>query len=163
MAESFASERKDREYRRPREMSRPSGSGRFALRPFLGYKEVPMRPPKSPALVIAFLLAAFAALWSAASIGAPPRSKTAPTSAAILPEKRRAEVTNAWQKWRIENLLPALMRRTGIDMWLVMNREYAEDPVYFTLVPQPIMYSGGQVVLIFHDRGPEAGLGRRGD
>jgi Xaa-Pro aminopeptidase len=117
-----------------------------------------MRPHKSPAPVIAFLLAAFAALWSAAPIGAPPRSKTGSTSAAILPEKRRAEVTNAWQKWRIENLLPSLMRRAGIDMWLVMNREYGEDPVYFTLVPQPIMYSGGQVVLIFHDRGPEAGV-----
>ena len=40
-------------------------------------------------------------------------------------------------KDRLDNLLPALMRETGIDMWLVINREYAEDPVYLTLVPEP--------------------------
>ncbi len=76
----------------------------------------------------------------------------------ILTKKEQAEVINEWQKWRLENILPGLMRRAGIDMWLVMNREYMEDPVYFTLVPRPVMYSGGQVVLIFHDKGPEQGV-----
>ncbi len=61
---------------------------------------------------------------------------------------------------RLETLLPSLIRRAGIDIWLVINREYNEDPIYFTLVPRPAMYSSGTVVLIFHDKGPGAGLER---
>jgi len=52
------------------------------------------------------------------------------------------------------------MRRAGIDMWLIVNREYNEDPVYFTLVPRPALYSSGTVALIFHDKGPQAGVER---
>ena len=78
----------------------------------------------------------------------------------IMTKQEQAEVVNDWQEWRIENILPEIMRRAGIDMWLVMNREYMEDPVYFTLVPRPVMYSGGQVVLIFQDMGPGKGIER---
>ena len=57
---------------------------------------------------------------------------------AVLPERARPDAVNAMLKDRLETLLPALMRETGIDMWLVINREYAEDPVYLPLVPEPV-------------------------
>jgi hypothetical protein len=52
------------------------------------------------------------------------------------------------------------MRREGIDLWLVINREYNEDPVYLSLVPRPTMYARRTSILIFHDRGPEKGVER---
>jgi Xaa-Pro aminopeptidase len=50
------------------------------------------------------------------------------------------------------------MREVGIDLWVVINREYAEDPVFFTLVPQPEFAARRTTMLVFHDRGPELGL-----
>ncbi|MDH7513043.1 MAG: M24 family metallopeptidase [Clostridiales bacterium] len=78
----------------------------------------------------------------------------------ILPEKERARVQNEWLKWRLDNILPELMRREGIDMWLVINREYNEDAVYLSLVPRPTMYARRTSILIFHDLGPEKGVER---
>lgn len=71
----------------------------------------------------------------------------------ILPEKARAEVYNEWLKWRLDNLIPELMRREGIDLWLVINREYNEDPVYMSMVPEPTMAARRTSILMFHDPG----------
>ncbi len=76
----------------------------------------------------------------------------------ILPEKERTRVMNEWLKWRLDNILPDLMRSEGIDMWLIINREWIEDPVFFTLVPASTYASPGCVALIFHDRGNELGV-----
>ncbi len=78
----------------------------------------------------------------------------------ILPEKDRARVMNEWLKWRLDNIIPELMRREGIDMWLVINREYNEDPVYLTLVAEPTMAARRTSILIFHDLGKEKGVQR---
>jgi Xaa-Pro aminopeptidase len=78
----------------------------------------------------------------------------------IMPEKERADVMNEWREWRLENILPDLMREQGIDMWVIINREWIEDPVFFTLVPEPMMASPGCVALIFHDRGEGLGVER---
>ena len=78
----------------------------------------------------------------------------------ILPEKDREQLMNEWLKWRLDNIVPQLMRREGIDMWLVINREYNEDPVYLSLVPRPTMYARRTSILIFHDLGPEKGVER---
>jgi len=71
----------------------------------------------------------------------------------ILPERERAEIVNGWLEWRLENILPDLMKREGIEMWIVINREYNEDPVYLTLVPEPNMAARRTSILIFHDNG----------
>ena len=47
----------------------------------------------------------------------------------ILSEKDRALKVNEILKYRLENLLPELMDKTGIDMWVLISREYNEDPV----------------------------------
>ena len=79
---------------------------------------------------------------------------------AVLPERARPAVVNAMLQDRLDNLLPALMRETGIDMWLVINREYAEDPVYLTLVPEPTFAARRTTMLVFFDRGAEKGVER---
>ena len=78
----------------------------------------------------------------------------------ILPERERARIMNEWLHWRLENLLPELMRREGFDMWLVLAREPNEDPVYLTLMPEPHMSAWRTSVLIFHDEGEGRGVKR---
>src|SRR5688572_26784101 len=79
---------------------------------------------------------------------------------AVLPERARVDAVNRMLKDRLENVLPALMRETGFDMWIVINREYAEDPVYLTLVPEPVFAARRTTMLVFSDRGAEKGVER---
>ncbi|MEM9234308.1 MAG: M24 family metallopeptidase [Pseudomonadota bacterium] len=74
---------------------------------------------------------------------------------AVLEYRDRPDIENAMVRDRLENLLPRLMDETGIDMWLVINREYAEDPVYFTLVPQPAFAARRTTILMYHRHGDE--------
>jgi Xaa-Pro aminopeptidase len=68
----------------------------------------------------------------------------------ILPLKQRAEVKNRWLRYRLENLLPDLMKKEGFDMWLVIAREYNEDPVIMSLLPEPQMAARRRTILIFN-------------
>jgi Xaa-Pro aminopeptidase len=78
---------------------------------------------------------------------------------AVLSTRERVEVENRIVRERLETLLPRLMAETGFDMWLVVNREYAEDPVYFTLVPQPSFAARRTTMLVFH-RQPDGTVAR---
>jgi Xaa-Pro aminopeptidase len=78
----------------------------------------------------------------------------------ILPQKERARVMNEILEWRLEHILPQLMRREGIDMWLIICREYNEDPVYLTLVPEETMAARRTSILVFHDKGEKEGVAR---
>jgi len=73
----------------------------------------------------------------------------------IEPHRQRIETINRNLTERLDDILPQLMRETGIDLWLVINREYAEDPVYLTLVPEPVFAARRTTMLVFHDRGDE--------
>ncbi len=78
----------------------------------------------------------------------------------ILPERERARIMDDWLKWRLENILPGLMRREGIDLWLVMSQEPDPGPVFFTLLPATSLYVVRTSILMFHDRGKELGVER---
>jgi len=69
----------------------------------------------------------------------------------ILSLRERARVYNEILEWRLDNILPTIMREEGIEMWVVINFEYNEDPVYMTLVPEPIKSARRLSILIFHD------------
>ncbi|HSI76936.1 MAG TPA: hypothetical protein VK957_13625, partial [Lunatimonas sp.] len=53
----------------------------------------------------------------------------------ILSQREQAVVIDQWLEERIQTLLPELMDRSGIDMWVVISREYNEDPVIRTFLP----------------------------
>ncbi|WP_228517788.1 M24 family metallopeptidase [Aliidiomarina indica] len=72
------------------------------------------------------------------------------TDFAILPPRARIAPENDMLTDRLENLLPQLMEEQDIDMWLVLNREKAEDPIYFTLVPQPTFAARRTTMLVFN-------------
>jgi len=77
----------------------------------------------------------------------------------ILSMKDRAAVVDSWLKIRLEKMLPEIMRRENFDMWLVICREYNEDPVYLTLVPFTSLAARRLTMLVFYDRG-EQGIER---
>ena len=79
---------------------------------------------------------------------------------AVLPHRERAAAINRILRQRLDSLLPRLMRESGLDMWIVINREYNEDPVYLTLVPEPVFAARRTTILVFFDRGPEEGVER---
>lgn len=78
---------------------------------------------------------------------------------AVLPARERVAPENRIVVERLQQLLPRLMAETGIDMWLVLNREYAEDPVYFSLVPQPSFAARRTTMLVFN-RKPDGSVER---
>ncbi|MDX1678009.1 M24 family metallopeptidase [Arsukibacterium sp.] len=78
------------------------------------------------------------------------RVLTAASDYQILSPRQRVAVVNRLTEHRLAKLLPQLMAESGIDMWLVINREYAEDPVYFTLVPQPSFAARRTTMLLFN-------------
>jgi hypothetical protein len=95
-----------------------------------------------------------AAATSAAATGAPlqpaqGRRVESAADYAVLPPHERVEPENRILTERLEHLLPALMSEAKLDMWVVINREYAEDPVYFTLVPQPSFAARRTTMLVF--------------
>lgn len=95
-------------------------------------------------------LAATLTLFTAGVEAAEQGRVIASADRAVLATRERVEPESAMLADRLENLLPGLMEETGIDLWLVLNREYAEDPVYFTLVPQPSFAARRTTMLVFH-------------
>jgi len=73
----------------------------------------------------------------------------------ILSLRERAEIINRWLTIRLEEVLPEIMRREKFDMWIVICREYNEDPVYKTLVPATSFAARRLTMLVFYDRGKE--------
>ena len=67
----------------------------------------------------------------------------------VLPPRQRVTPENQMLTERLQTLLPQLMAESNLDMWLVINREYAEDPVYFTLVQQPTFAARRTTMLLF--------------
>ncbi len=67
----------------------------------------------------------------------------------ILPLKERADFINKLQKERFNNLLPELMDKTGIDMWVLIAREYNEDPIIKTMLPPTWLNARRTTILVF--------------
>ncbi|WP_369995086.1 M24 family metallopeptidase [Winogradskyella sp.] len=68
----------------------------------------------------------------------------------ILPERQRAEVVDKILKDRFDNLLPKLMDDTGFDMWILISREYNEDPVLKTMLPATWLNARRRTILVFY-------------
>jgi len=71
----------------------------------------------------------------------------------ILSMRDRAEVMDRWAEHRLDHLVPELMRREGVDMWVLVAREYNEDPVLLTMLPATWQSSRRTTILMFFDPG----------
>jgi Xaa-Pro aminopeptidase len=73
-----------------------------------------------------------------------------PTRTVPLPLREQADVRDRWLTQRLLDLLPDLMDRAGIDLWLVIGREYNEDPVLATLLPATWLSARRRTILVLH-------------
>src|SRR5210317_307921 len=71
----------------------------------------------------------------------------------ILPLRERAEVIDRVLDDKLKNTLPVLMRREGFDMWVVISREYNEDPIIETLLPATWLAARRRTLLVMFDPG----------
>ena len=80
------------------------------------------------------------------------------SEALVLPMRERAEVIDQIIDERIATVLPGIMRRTGIDMWVIISREYNEDPVLKTFLPSTWQTARRRTILLIHDPGEDQPL-----
>ncbi len=73
----------------------------------------------------------------------------------ILNMKERAAVQDKWLEERVSILIPILMRKAGIDMWIIIAREYNEDPVIKTMLPATWLAARRRTILVMFDNGKE--------
>ncbi|WP_299955453.1 M24 family metallopeptidase [uncultured Modestobacter sp.] len=78
------------------------------------------------------------------------RATPDPTRTVPLPLRDQADVRDRWLTQRLLDLLPGLMDRAGIDLWVVIGREYNEDPVLPTLLPATWLSARRRTILMFH-------------
>ncbi len=67
----------------------------------------------------------------------------------ILPMNERAELRDSWLKDRLDTIVPMLMERENIDMWVLIAREYNEDPVVKTMLPATWLNARRRTILLF--------------
>lgn len=67
--------------------------------------------------------------------------------------RAQAERHDAVVRARLDRLVPTLMRREGIDAWVLVAREYAEDPVVRTMLPATWLSARRRTILVFLDDG----------
>lgn len=67
----------------------------------------------------------------------------------ILSMQQRAEFIDDTSQKRIKKLLPRLMKQTNIDMWILISREYNEDPILKTLLPATWLSARRTTIFVF--------------
>jgi Xaa-Pro aminopeptidase len=73
----------------------------------------------------------------------------------VLTQRDQAKVIDELLDDRLRTLLPTLMRREGFDMWVIISREYNEDPVIKTMLPATWMAARRTTMLVAFDKGTE--------
>ena len=79
---------------------------------------------------------------------------------ALPPLREQADERLAWTRARLDRVLPALMREYDVHMWIVSMREYAEDPVFWSITAPTTFAARRRSIYVFYDRGPEQGVER---
>jgi Xaa-Pro aminopeptidase len=71
----------------------------------------------------------------------------------VLTHREQAALQYGWIAQRLKTVLPDLMRRERIDMWIIVSREYNDDPVFRSMSPVTTYSSRRRTILVFFDRG----------
>lgn len=77
----------------------------------------------------------------------------APAMPPILSLRDRVPVENAILRERLDTLVPRLMRENGVDMWILVAREYFEEPVVATMLDAESFHARRRTILVFVDPG----------
>jgi Xaa-Pro aminopeptidase len=69
----------------------------------------------------------------------------------VLTHREQAPIVKSAIQKRFDTVLPQLMRRAGIDMWIIVSREYNDDPVFRSMAPLTTYSSRRRTILVFHN------------
>lgn len=79
--------------------------------------------------------------------------QAAPEMPPVLPLRERAALIDRILEERLETVVPQIMREQGVAMWILMAREYFEEPVVATMLDARSMAARRRTILIFFDPG----------
>jgi hypothetical protein len=82
---------------------------------------------------------------------APARSSTPTHPFGTLREQ--AALRQEWLRYRLDSIMPALMRQYVVRMWIIPMREYDEDPMFWSLVSATTFFGRGRTIYVFTDPG----------
>ncbi len=71
--------------------------------------------------------------------------------------REQAAMQQEWLRKRLDTFLPPLMRKYGIDMWVVPMREYNEDPVFASITAPDTFFARRRTIYVFFDKCAAAG------
>jgi Xaa-Pro aminopeptidase len=66
--------------------------------------------------------------------------------------REQAAMQQQWLKKRLDTFLPGLMRRHGIDLWIIPMREYNEDPVFSSITAPETFFARRRTIYVFFDK-----------
>ena len=78
-------------------------------------------------------------------------------------QRQQAATQQGWLEKRMKTILPPLMRKHGIDMWVLPMREYNEDPVFSSIVSPTTFAARRRTIYVFFDKCAAAGTADPGD
>jgi Xaa-Pro aminopeptidase len=71
-------------------------------------------------------------------------------TAQVKPLREQAVMINEVLADRFNNLLPTLMDKVNIDCWVLVTREYNEDPIIKTMLPAEWLSARRRTILVFY-------------
>lgn len=122
----------------------------------------PFRTRTRSAAALAAVLLVVGAGWSTPTLAQQPVHvpRDAPPRIHPLPDLRqRAEERQRWLEARLDRVVPTLMEEYGVEMWILSMREYAEDPVFFSIVAPTTFAARRRSIYVFH-RKPDGSVER---
>ena len=66
--------------------------------------------------------------------------------------REQAVMQQEWLRKRLDTFLPALMRKHGIDLWVIPMREYTEDPVFVAITAPETFAARRRTIYVFFDK-----------
>ena len=91
-------------------------------------------------------------LLTAGLVATPAGAQSAAPERPLGALREQAALQQRWLQQRMDSVLPRLMRKHGVDMWVVPMREYAEDPVFTSLVSPTTFAARRRTIYVFFDQ-----------
>ena len=87
------------------------------------------------------------------TIASAPAAQQAPTAERPFGTLReQAALQQDWLRKRLDRFVPALLRKYGVDLWVVPMREYNEDPVFPAITAPETFAARRRTIYVFFDK-----------
>jgi Xaa-Pro aminopeptidase len=90
-------------------------------------------------------------------VSATPRAQSTARPRPFGTLREQAAMQQDWLKKRLDTFLPGLMRKHGVDMWVIPMREYVEDPIFTAITAPETFAARRRTIYVFFDKCATAG------